>query len=569
MLRVEGNIGEVRADALRFTEAEASELFAEALDLDLEVDQVTRLQARTEGWAAGLVLAALSLRGHTESEKFVATFAGDDRNVVDFLGSEVLGGLSDDVRTFLLQTSVLDSLCADLCDEVRGAHDSASLLSEIERSNLFLVPLDTTRGWYRYHHLFAGLLRFELAQGNATEVPTLHRRAAAWLSKNGQISQAIRHAILAGDFTDAGDMIASNWPAFLQQGQLASVSGWLNRLPADAVAADARLCLTQAWIAVNEGRIDDVRTWSDAAERAAAQVSDTDEASSLEAAAGMLACIYEYLGGDLNRAVEAANTARSLRSDENSPWRSVGCPVLGIAQFWSADLTGEESTLEQAIRRAGPAGNHIAIIHAQACLAVRHAERGEWGQANRLAQTAIDHGEEHGLEEHWTIAMAHTALGKVLSQRGQFDDAEIAARRGAALSGQGVAKVEKAYSLLVHATAQNALGQHAAARALVHDAREEIASCPNPGVLTEMLAASERGLRVKVLVGGSGRNELTERELAVLQMFESSLSLREIAAALFVSLNTVKTHAKGIYRKLGTSSREEAVAKARELGLTS
>ena len=333
------------------------------------------------------------------------------------------------------------------------------------------------------------------------------------------------------------------------------------------VTDDPRLCLTRAWIAVNAGRIDEIDRWIQAAERVARLDTDGADASSFEAAAGMLRCIHEYLEGDVGAAIAAARAARDLEPDERSPWRSVGCPVLGIALFWRGETAESASTLEQAVRRARSADNHLAVIHAHSCLAAQHAELGDWEAADRLARTAIDIGRERGLEEHWANAIAHVARGRVLERQGDLDQAEGEVRLAVDLSTQGVAKAEIGYALLAYAEVRHRRGQHAEARELVRDARRAIESCPDPGVISDLLARTERRLRVAATPPREADVELTDRELAVLRLLPGTLSLREIGGSLYVSLNTVKTHARGIYRKLEVSSREEAVARARERGL--
>jgi len=567
LLRARGELVEVRAEHLRFSGDETAELLNEMLDLELTADEVAQLQERTEGWAAGLHLAALSLRGRADAREFITAFAGDDRHLIDYLGSEVLARLSDEMRVFVLRTSILDRFCPSLCEAVTGVEGSERMLADIERANLFLVPLDAKRRWYRYHHLFGELLRHELEQAEPERIAALHRRAALWLREAGHVSEAIRHSTLVGDVEDAAELIALHWSAFLQRGQLETVAGWLERLPPEVVADDSRLCLTRAWIAVNEGRIDEVERWIEAAERATALSSGEEETVSLEAAAGMLRCIHEYLEGDVGGAIEAARSARELEPDESSPWRSVGCPVLGVALFWRGKGDESAATLEQAVRRARPAGNHLAVIHAHSCLAANHAERGEWEVAEQLARTAIELGRERGLDDHWANAMAYVALGKALEHRGELHEAEGAIRRAVELSRRGVAKAEIPYALLAYAQVRHDLGQHDDARALIREARRAVEDCPDPGVLAEMLPRAERRLRL----GGTGRSpapeELTDRELAVLRLLPTKLSLREIGSALYVSLNTVKSHSKAIYRKLGASSRDEAVERAREHGL--
>ncbi len=250
-LRARGEMLEIRADDLRFTEAETAALLNGTLGLNLEPTDIGALQQRTEGWAAGLYLAGLSLRGRPEPSAFIRAFAGDDRQIVDYLLAEVLDSLSAEIRSFLLRTSVLDRLSGPLCDAVADGQGAQRILEELERSNLFLVPLDTRRRWYRYHHLFRELLRHELDRTEPDLAELLHRRASAWHRAHGDNTEAISHAISAGDLADARELIVSGWHACFNEGLLETVESWLDRLPPEMVTQDARLCLVRAWLARN------------------------------------------------------------------------------------------------------------------------------------------------------------------------------------------------------------------------------------------------------------------------------------------------------------------------------
>ncbi|HME67145.1 MAG TPA: hypothetical protein VKG61_19820 [Streptosporangiaceae bacterium] len=231
-LRARGQMTEIRADELRFSEAETEELLNETLGLALSPEEVHALQQRTEGWAAGLYLAGLSLRGRKDTALIIRAFSGDDRQTVDYFAAEVLDGLPPRVRSLLLRTSVLDRLAGPLCDAVTGADGSQRLLEEIERSQLFLVPLDNARHWYRYHTLFADMLRRELDQSEPGLAPLLHRRASAWHRQHGSIAEAIGHAISACDLADASrELIASRWNLLVHEGLTETVGSWLDRLP--------------------------------------------------------------------------------------------------------------------------------------------------------------------------------------------------------------------------------------------------------------------------------------------------------------------------------------------------
>jgi LuxR family maltose regulon positive regulatory protein len=566
-LRARGELIEVRADALRFSDDEAAALLNGALGLRLSATDLARLQERTEGWAAGLYLAALSLEGRSDPEAFIQEFAGDDRHLVDYLGAEVIDRQPERIRAFLLRTSILDRLCGPLCDAVTREEGSTALLEEIERSNLFLVPLDTKREWYRYHHLFRELLRYELQRTDPELVRVLHGRALRWYRQEGAVPEAIEHAAAAGEIGTAADLISQHWSAFLQRGLLETVAGWLDALPREAVESDPRLCLTRAWIGVNTGRLDEVNHWIEAAERAAAQRAE--DGRSFAAAAGMLRCIARYMEGDVSNAIHSARRALELERIEPSPWRSVGCPVLGISLFWSGDAADARATLEDAMERARPAGNNLAVIHALGCLATMSAEQGELEAAERYAERASALWEEHNLGDHWATTMTRVARGKLLEQGGRLAAAADEIRRAVELSSRGVASIEIAYSLLSLVQVHTVLGDQEGARALLISARRVVESCSDPGIVEEIVARTDRRFRARQTRGDDddARDDLTDRELAVLRLLASNLTQREIGAALYVSLNTVKTHTKSIFRKLSASTRKDAVARGRELGL--
>ena len=367
-LRVQRELVELRASELRFTDEEAAALFNRTLGFELDVADIARLQDRTEGWAAGLRLAALSLSARGDAREFICSFAGDDRPIVDYLGFEVLDGQPQEVREFLLTTSILDRLCGPLCDQVTDGADSATRLDDLERAGLLLVALDSKRERYRYHHLFAGLLRHELRRTRPELVPRLHRRASAWYRDAGAVGDAIHHAIAGDDVTGASELITQHWYEYLQRGRIETLAGWLEALGDDVVASECSLCLTKAWIAVNTGRLDEVAHWIAVAERAGG-----DEPM-LESGVASLHEIHRYMEGDVERAVQAGR--RSVELGE-TPWRPVGCPVLGIALFWSGRPGHAGAELKAAADTARAAGNHLAVIHASAGLAAIRAEDGE------------------------------------------------------------------------------------------------------------------------------------------------------------------------------------------------
>jgi LuxR family maltose regulon positive regulatory protein len=565
-LRARGELCELRARDLSLTRPDAEAFLNDVLHLELAPGDVTALWERTEGWAGGLYLAALSLQDRTDRSGFIATFAGNHRHIVDYLGGEVLDRQPDNVRRFFLRSSILDRLSGTLCDAVVDTVDSDRLLEELERSNLFLQPLDTTREWYRYHHLFRDLLFHELNRSEPDLIPRLHRRAAAWYRREGFTEAAIRHSTASGDLATAADLITECWYAYLQHGHVGTVAEWLDAFPHDALASDPRLCLTRAWIGINTGRLDDLDRWIEAAERARDASSSPDADPTVDAGVVALQAIHRYMTGNVIRARDAGRQADELARFAESPWRPVGCPVSGIAQFWAGSPRDAEDTLAQAIDRARRAGNHLALLHGQGCRAVIHLERGEIRQAERCAGTALAVAERHGLSEHWATTMARVAHGKVLELRGQAAEACASVEHARELSERGIASVEMAYAGIELAQIRRTMGGDDGARVALADARTAVAACPEPGILTEMIDRAGRA-RGRTPRGVPRSPHLTDRERALLRLLPGPLRREEMAAVLHVSVNTVKTHISGLYTKLGVSTRADAVARARQLGL--
>jgi LuxR family maltose regulon positive regulatory protein len=273
-LRAGGQLAELRAAELRFTADEAAALLREAIGADLPGTAVATLTARTEGWAAGLQLAGLSLRGQADTAGFVAAFSGSHRYILDYLTGEVLERQNPQVREFLLETSVLERLTGELCDAVTGRAGSQAMLADIERAGLFLVPLDEVRGWWRYHHLFADLLRARLQAEQPGRVPALHRAAAAWCQEHDLADDAVRHALAAGEAAWAARLVERHVEELLGRSEGVTLRRWLSALPAQAVRARPRLCLAQAYGAAQGFQLEALEALLDDAERAFAVSGD-------------------------------------------------------------------------------------------------------------------------------------------------------------------------------------------------------------------------------------------------------------------------------------------------------
>jgi LuxR family maltose regulon positive regulatory protein len=556
--RARGDLLDVRADVLRFTPEEALELMT-ALGLELDTEDAAELHRRTEGWAVGLHLAALSLRGRTDKRAFIASFAGDNRDLVDYLVSEVLAEQTDEMRRFLLRTSILRRLCAPLCEAVTGEHQSADRLAEVDRSNLFLMPLDDRREWYRYHQLFRHVLVLELERSEPGLAPLLHTRASRWYRERGEVSEAIHHALVADDVEDAAALIREHWNSFFNHGRLATIAAWLDRLPPDFIERDRALAVARAWLALDRGELEEAGRWIALAEAAGPEL-DSDTA--------LLGAVHRFKVGDLSASEAAAVRAVELEAESLSFARTIADCILGIKLYWSGEQEHAANALRAVVERARRGGNRLGAAYALGYAALIDADAGQLDDAERDALAAMHESDEPGFREHFVLTIAHLALAEVAQRRGRLAEAERAAGRAVELSRRGAGRLETALALVALADARGARGDRANASELASASAAVFASCPDPGLVgRRALARAERfGRRARghdpVLC-----DELSPRELAVLRLLPTALSQREIGDELYVSLNTVKTHVRSIHRKLRTATREQTVERARELGL--
>jgi LuxR family maltose regulon positive regulatory protein len=452
---------------------------------------------------------------------------------------------------------------------VLASTGSAALLERIEASNLFLLPLDSRRLWYRYHHLFAELLRLELRRTDAAAIPELHRRASAWHRAQGLVSEAIRHAIAGGDLDVAAELIAEHWNPALCEGRLATVAGWLDALPADAVARDPRLCIVRAWLALNLGELDAMEGWVQAAEQGTLPGPFRDGMSSVASAAALLrACLCQRVG-DATGSVAAAREAVAMERDSRTSWCTVAHAALGVALYWAGEGDEADAALTEALRMAAPPDDNLSYLHALGCLAALRLEGGDTAAAETLLADGEALADRYGLTEYWVTSMMVVVRGRLLAEQGDVERARDVLEHALRLARRGSGLLENAHTLLSLAVVAERLGLSERAAELLAQGRRRAAEAPDSARLAALVAATEKAVRGgdRAAPAAATDEPLTEREAAVLRLLATDLSLREIGAELFVSLNTVKTHARAIYRKLDVTTRADAVARAREAGL--
>jgi len=566
-MRARGELAEVRVADLQFTDEEALALLNGSMGLQLGVGDVQRLAERTEGWAAGLYLAGLSLRGRQDPSAFIAAFHGDNRHIADYLGAEVLARQPDTIRTFLLRTSILERLSGPLCDAVLEARGSARLLGELERSNLFLVPLDDRRQWYRYHHLFAQLLRLELARLEPGLLATLHHRAAAWHRQAGNLDEAIGHASAAGEFVEAAALIARHWLTYWRRGQRATVARWLERLPDETIMANPPVAYVTAWIGGFSGASkQECEHWLAALEDPSWEGGLPDDGVvSLAFGANLARAVLVF--DDVGRSVAAGRRALELAGPKSAPHWWMAQAALGHALYLSGQSVETQPDLEELIGRVPAAAQPVAVVLALAVLSLLAGDQDDDRTAMALAHKAAATADTQGLSAEPMCGIAYAALGRALARQGELAEAEAQLRR--ALEPVGIDSMlgQRAFALLLLAPVRRGRGDLPGARALVDQARELIEGFADPGALPALLEQTEQALASPARRRVEAEAPLTERELVVLRLLPAQLSTREISRELSVSVTTVRSQVQAIYRKLQASTRAEAVIQARELGL--
>jgi LuxR family maltose regulon positive regulatory protein len=541
-LRARGELLEVRAEDLRFTETEAGELLREAA-VELGPAAVAALVERTEGWAAVLRLAAISLRGRSDQAGQVRRFGASHRFVLDYVVEEVLAGLPSETQDFLLRTSVLDRLCGSLCDAVTGCADGQARLEELERANLLIVPLDDERQWYRYHALFAEVLRARLRILRPGEPPSLHARAAAWLAEHGDDDEAIAHALRADDLERACGMVAEASLRWLNAGELSTVRRWLDALPGASVRGHPQLSTSYAWCLVLPGEIEGVAERLADAERALA-VDHEGDAITDAAVRTQLALIRSRLAdleGDATTAIAQARLARELLptglpAEAEATLRGDATILLARGLAAAGDIDGAADAYEASLPDLRAGGNLFAADRAIADLAALAIARGDAPGAVRLCEAEIARASAcPGVSAGGAV---WAALARARVELGQAEGAEAAGLRALELA-------TRAGDAQVARSARGSLAR-----------------------VAEMQAREGAGARMPSRPGAERPVEaLTVRETEVLRLVARGRSNSQIATELFVTVGTVKSHLHTISGKLGAANRVEAVALGRELGL--
>jgi LuxR family maltose regulon positive regulatory protein len=424
-LRSRGQLMEVRAADLRFTEPEAQQFLNQVMGLDLTAADVHALEERTEGWVAGLQLAALSLRGIPAGGEvaFIDAFAGSNRFVIDYLVDEVLARQPRRVHDFLLRTAVLDQLTGPLCDAVTGRTDGTQVLEELERCNLFLVPLDDQRTWYRYHHLFADVLRARLVAEYREHLRDLHRRASDWYAAHGLAADAVRHALAAEDFDRAAYLMEEALPDLRRTRQDSLLLAWTQSLPKSVVRRSPVLSILSGWSLMMSGDPDAAELRFDEAEAAlaagahdqdlAAEWADTEDLRTAPATISVYRASLAQARGDVAGTIRHARRALNLAGSEDHFVRGAGAGFLGLAAWAAGDVQAALSTFGQAVRNLHAAGNLVDELDSTIVLADMWVAAGRPSRARRLYEQALQTATKNGEPYPRATADLHVGLAEL------------------------------------------------------------------------------------------------------------------------------------------------------------
>jgi LuxR family maltose regulon positive regulatory protein len=565
-LRAAGELVEVRGDELAFTTAEARELLVGLGRLELGAKDISMLVKRTEGWPAGLVLAWLWLRGVEDPARAVQAFGGDNRFVAEYLSGEVLAALDEDGRAFLYGAAVLEEFTAQLCDAVLDRSDSAARLADLEHSNLFVLRLERG-GWFRIHSLFAEYARTQLISVEPGAPAVIHRRAAVWLRSQGLVAEAVRHAAAAGDHELVAELLVEHHLSLIIRGAGGTVLRWVRTLPEDQLIAHPELAVAAAAAAMLVGghRLEQRRLLALADVARAGQPAQAG--GYVEAGTALVRAVTIDRG--VAQAVLDGRRAVELAQVDALQLLPGALAAYARALFFAGELDEAWTVAVRALEHPAIARHVPSLVVAYSTLAFVAVERGRLDSARAHAEQAKAAVGRIGTSRSWLGASASSALGVVLAAEGTLAEAERELAAAERFFADEVATVHHTWLLVLLARVRLRRGHLAEAEAMLRSAREALGELSDTGPVLTLADALAQEL--EAASGRAASGELLEppsdAELAVLRLLAADLSYSGIAERLFLSQNTIRSHTRALYRKLGVHTRADAIARATARGL--
>jgi LuxR family transcriptional regulator, maltose regulon positive regulatory protein len=561
-LRASGDALELLVGDLAMDAQGAAQIFADA-QVSITTEMAQSVTERTEGWPVGLRLAALIARDGGD----VLTLSGEDRFVSDYLYRESLAQQPEDVQRFLRRTAVLDHLCAPLCDAMLAEPGSQQRLRDLESANVFLLPLDRRREWFRYHALFREFLLGELRRVEPDTAMKLHLRAADWYEANGSAAMALEHLLSTTERDRCVRLVTALILPTYQAGLMTTVQRWLAALGNPAIEAYPPLAVLATWVTALTGQTADAQRWAAVIDAASFDLVPLDGSASFESARAMVRS-FMYPAGPEN-ALADADVAMSAEPAW-SPWRDQALCMCGEAHLLCGDVRGAADLFEESSALAASAQNADILVDSEAELALIAMDHGRWDEAAQRLALALAVIEDHRMSDYATSVLAFAGAARLAVYRGDREDADrqLARAMRARPSLTFVLPSLAVRARLQLAIVYRSIGNATAARHLLKEIDDILIRRPALGTLLDQVADLRRMLstspETQVVAGSS---PLTPAELRLLPYLQTHLTIGEIGERLFISRNTVSTEVGSIYRKLGVSSRGMAVQQATAVGL--
>ena len=565
-LRALGAISDIRAGQLAFTLAEAREVIVDRMGVALAFEELKLLVKRTEGWPAGVSLAGLWLSEAEEPGTLVRSFSGEQREITDYLMEEVLDSLDEKTRRLLIHASILERLSGALCDAVLGVEGSGERLKALSGSNLFVTPLDRRGEWYRLHQLLRDLLALELSREDEEIVRGMHERAAEWFLEHDLLEEAFEHVAAAGDPSNVARLLMERYLLLIRSSRVNLFIRWIDWLPTDVLRDNPILAAAGVLAFMVSGEPTDERC-----ERLLqlAQEGSRQQPDPVTRRVAITAELLRagVLAEDLSACVESARRAVELAREGDDELIISSLAILAYAVYLQGDDEGAGAAAQAVIELPDAPKAPHAFIYALACSALVDLARGHIRSAETTAHRSLEAARSMGLSAVYATGLARAATGHVLLECGRVAEAERHLERAEALRRTSRPTLAHIHTLLLLVRARLARGRLQLAATEFGAALEELGSFSDAGRLTALAEDVRRSLAEALATAKETVEPPTASELPVLRLLATDLTLRQIAQELYLSHNTVKTHSRSLYRKLGATSRLEAVRRATELGL--
>jgi LuxR family maltose regulon positive regulatory protein len=561
-LEASGTVLVIDSTALQFT-LEETKKAVEGTGGRLSREEIARVHEATEGWPAGVYLTAITDYPHSAD----GDLSGGVGALHSYLMEQMIGNLSEDDRSVLAEWSILRHLNGSLCDRVADRRDSVSHLEQLSEANLLLMPLDASRDWYRFHDLLGDALRREFARHPAEQQRVAHRRAMEWWLEKGDTAQAIHHGIEAGNHERAAELFCANWFEYMLSGWLETLRGWIDRLPTDAMLAYPPILVASAWIMAFSGDVKATHRFSAAAREASFDGPMPDGSTSYTSAVAILRAGLGLDGmEDANEHAELAHRLEPL----GSPWRPTAAAMAGLTRFGLGRYEDARVALAEAAQT--PTGEDGLATYARGQLALLEMDERNWEEGSRQADLARAQIEESNLGNLLSSGAAQVAAAAAAAHIGNRGLATQRLRSLAPIQNvlSDAIPFDAFQINLIAAETYLVLGDYRAASVHAQTAWSRLEAFGDAGIFEERFTEVQKALASEgetVDAPGTELEPLTDRELQILALLQSDLSLRDIGGELFVSRNTTKSHVASVYRKLGVTSRTAAIARARQLDL--